>query len=889
MDNPRQQFAVLGLVVAVLAAVFFVGYNNAARLGLDLQGGLEVVLEAKPRLTASGKKREITSTDIQTSISIIRDRVDKLGVAEPEIRTQGSRQIAVSLPGETDANAAVDVIGSTAQLRFYDFEENLVGGTAYRSAYTALKKNQRLIKREQKKGKRTSAYWLFDKDGKTLAGPEIDKADLFEETQDKQPKDSIVYEVPAGYVLLHGAPDRMQVGVDSEGRFNRASGVWVLMKDKPGLDGNDIKSALGEVQNGGWVTSMNFTGKGKGRFGDVTQKIAQRGALRQTPQHFAIVLDQEVKSAPQIDYTQYPRGIRGGNGAVISGLDDKEEANNLALVLNTGSLPVTFEVVSKTQVSATLGRASLTQGLLAGAAGLGIVMIYLLLFYRFLGLVADLALLAYAAIFYGLIVGIPIVMTLPGIAGMILTIGVAADANIIIFERIREEYRLGRSVRASIANGYRRGLSTIVDASAVTLITALVLFIIAGGGVRGFAFLLGIGTLLSLFTAVVFTFALLGILVGVPLFRHRWAIGGSRKKQRFRHIPWMKARKWMFAWTAVVFIGSFALIGVKHLNLGIDFRSGTRIDVALQQKVSEGDLRATLRKVDKAYGKATIQKTTAPKGTKQVGKSSFVVEVDKLAGGKGEQARQDAETNIRKALESKYGLAEKLSLQTIGPTFGKQIVESAIFAIIVSLILEVMYIWSRFDAKYAIPVLVALVHDVVLALGAYALTGREFKSATIAALLTILGYSLYDTIIVFDRIRENIRIMRKSSFSRIVDMSLNEVLTRSLNTTFVVLLPVAAIFFYGGETLKDFAWALLIGIFAGAYSSLVIAAPILAWIKGREETWKRRALSDSGDEDSRPMAVSDNVDGEVEAPVVPHVQGRRDRRSRSARRPQRRR
>ena len=884
-EGGRSHLAVLALVVAVLVAVFAAGYYNAVRLGLDLQGGLEVVLKATP---TDGK--DLTSEQLEQSVEVIRDRVDGLGVSEPEIRTQGSDQIVVSLPGVQDPEEAVAVVGSTASLRFYQWEENVVDGKAFRSAHEAL----RSAKDRAEESKKDGQFYVFDGNDDLVAGPAASEERALEQAADalnaqpeadrpegaesitegdtpKLPKDWETLEVPAGELLVHGPPEQVQgngVTLQEGGKFDRIAGAYVLIEDKPGLTGERIRSATAEAGQGGWVTSMIFDRKGGRQFGEVTERIAKDGALKGTPQRFAIILDDEIKSIPQIDYKQYPSGIKGGQ-AQISGLDDREEASNLALVLNTGALPVRFEVISKTQVSATLGEQSLKQGLLAGAVGLLVVMVYLILFYRVLGFIADLALLVFAFIFYGIVVTLPVTMTLPGIAGAILTIGVAADANIIIFERIREEYRAGRSVVQAVRAGYKKGFATIIDASAVTLITALLLIVVSIGTVRGFAVLLGIGTLLSIFTAVFFTFALLGLMVGVRAFQRPWFIGGSRKRTTARfHIQWMKRRRWFLTSMTTVMVVSALICIFMGLNLGVDFKSGTRFDVELERKATIEQVRDTMTKVSGDYSNATIQETqstVADRDSKDG--SSFSITVEELVGGRDgttgsqterEQERQrSAQRQVEDALDVDFGVAEDgFNVQTIGPSFGRQVINLAIIAVLLSLVLETLYIWWRFEFTYSIPILVTLVHDLAVSFAAYAVTGREFKSTTVAALLTILGFSLYDTIIVFDRIRENVHVMRKSSFRRITDASLNEVLVRSLNTSFTVLLPTFALFLFGGETLKDFAFALLVGVAVGMFSSITVASPLLCWLKEREPAWQKRLEAERAADAARGNAIS---------------------------------
>jgi SecD/SecF fusion protein len=902
-EGERSHLAVLGMVVVVLAAVFAAGYYNPVRLGLDLQGGLEVVLKATP---TDGER--LTSEQLEQSVEVIRDRVDGLGVAEPEIRTQGNDQIVVSLPGVQDPDQAVAVVGSTAQLRFYEWEENVVDNKAFRSAYEALRSAQAratssIERAEEADEDFVRQLHLFDSEQNLIAGPANTEGRLLEQARDSiliraeadrptgweeigdadeptLPEGWQVFDVPVGEILVHGPPEQVEgngVTLQQGGRFDRTRGAYVLIKDNPGLEGDRIRSATAEAGQGGWVTSMIFDSEGGRRFGEVTEKIARAGALRGNPQRFAIILDNEIKSIPQIDYTQYPTGIKG-NQAQISGLDDRAEASNLALVLNTGALPVRFEVISRMQISATLGEQSLRQGLIAGAAGLAIVMLYMIVFYRVLGVVANLALLSFAFIFYGIIVLIPVTMTLPGIAGIILVIGVAADANIIIFERIREEYRAGRSVVQSIRAGYKKGFLTILDATAVTMITATILIVVSVGTVRGFAVLLGIGTLLSIFTAVFFTYALLGTLASVKFFQKPWVIGGSRKYKGTRwKFNWMKRRKRFILGTITTQTAAILIVVFMGLNLGVDFKSGTRFEVTFQQDPGVEQVREALVAVNPGYSNATIQGVRNVIAEEDAGQS-FAITVDSLRGGEptataaneveAERERQQfAQRAIEQELDRRFQLVEEPAVQTIGPSFGRQVMQLALIAMVLALILETLYMWWRFDLMFAIPVLFVIMHDLVLSIGFYALTGREFKAATVAALLTIVGYGLYDTVIVFDRIRENMRIMRKSSFRTIVSQSINEVLIRSINTSLTVLLPVLALYFFGGETLRDFAFALAVGIAVSVSASITVGTSILTVLKERDPAWRKRLEAEERAEAEAAAGGSELAPG-ASAPVL---------------------
>ena len=576
------------------------------------------------------------------------------------------------------------------------------------------------------------------------------------------------------------------------------------------------------------IVTMEFTGKGSDQFEKITRDEWIRGKLRGTPQHFAIVLDREIKTFPQIDFTDgsLSSGIGGGR-AQIQGLDSLREAKDIALVLQTGALPVKFETLDRTDISATLGKDSLSQAWRAAIAGLVLVAIFLLIFYRFLGLVAVAGLAIYAAFLYATILVFNVTLTLPGFAGLVLTFGVAADANIVIFERIKEEVRAGRSVRAAIAQGYRKGFATIVDANVVTAITAMVLFVVATASVRGFALMLLIGTALSMLTAVLATRAILAGVAGFGWIDNPRFMGATGQGiPRWLRWDYIGRRRIWFAIAGAVVALSALAIAVNGLNLGIDFKGGTQITFRTPQATSLEQVRQEAGTIGQSG--AVIQ----GRGPSTDGKyTSFQIRTDSLTTAEQNELQQ----GLTNAVE-----ATSFGSKNVSESFGRQIANNALFAIVVSLLLIVAYIAVRFQWKYSVGVLVALAHDVVITIGVYALTGREVSTATVAAILTVLGYSIYDTIIVFDRIRENVPLMRRASFRVIGNVSMWEVLPRSLATTFITLLPVASLYFFGGDTLKDFAFALLIGIGSGAYSSIFLAAPLVAALKEREPEFARR-------------------------------------------------
>jgi SecD/SecF fusion protein len=849
MTDRRRNLFILLLVGALLAGSLAVVLGKKTREGLDLKGGVELVYQAKPT-----KFAKVDSDSIQRSLDIMRERVDQLGVAEPEIQRSGSDQIVVSLPDVKNQQRAIQTVGTTAQMFFYDWEPNVLGadckanptdpGTTGGQAagdpsvgiqyYGAVVRAARCpAKPNQNTSHDAPNYYLVNDKTKTVVrGPEERQSDLFSESREKSagPNESVRIVQPGVSVV-----EAQYAAKDVPKNPNQAR--WFVLNDNFALRGTDIKNPeqtfdSGTGGTGAPIVTFSFSGKGKKIWHDTTRAIAQRGQAQQIPgqpaqqafQHFAVVLDNKLITVPYIDFQQNPDGIDATNGSQIEGGFTISSAQDLARLLKSGALPIKLELISSSQVSATLGQQALHQGLKAGIAGFVVVCLFLLLFYRVLGLIAVGALVVYGIYFFALIKLIPITLTLPGIAGLILTIGVAADANIVIFERVKEEIRGGRSVAAGIAQGYKKGIGAIIDANVVTFMTAFILFILATAGVKGFAFVLGIGTLTSLFTAVLATQAVLGTMGRSRMIAHPTALGAGRQRVRWS-FDFMGASRWFFSMSGVILlVGSFALAG-KGLNFGIDFESGTRIKAALVTPTDESGVRTVMSA--NGQGDAKIQKVTGKGVT-----NTFQISTPTL--------KPDQVTNITSALNAKYQLARPPDTTSIGPTFGNTVAKSAIIAIIASLLVISAYIALRFEWKYAVPVLIALMHDILITAGVYSLTGREVTTSTVAALLTILGYSLYDTIIVFDRVRENVPRMPRAAFSQIVNRSMSEVVTRSLATSLCTLLPIAALLIFGGQTLRDFAFALLVGVLSGAYSSIFIASPVLTHWKEREHVYVAR-------------------------------------------------
>ncbi|MDQ3795315.1 MAG: protein translocase subunit SecD, partial [Actinomycetota bacterium] len=463
MGSRRNNLIILGLVVVLLgAAVYLIfirqPWTQSTQLGLDLEGGVSVQLEG---YQTDGSR--VTRQEMEQAVEVIRQRVDSLGVTEPEIQIQGQDQVVVNIPGITDSDRAVEVIGRTAQLGFYDVLAMAGGEVVPEDEVEATKEELRENLEEE------DAY----EKGETQI--------LFEETPNPEGDGTIV----AGYVV----------------------------DEQPDMTGEALDSAnLNRDQAGRLEVTMQLTREGAGQFADLSGRIAENALTSGQPGtgQLAIVLDKDVVSAPTVE-----EAITGGNVVIQNtssptGLPE-EEARELEIVLQTGALPVNMEVLSVTTIGPTLGTESLRSGLTAALVGFGLVLLFLTAIYRVLGVVADLALLIYGLLLWGLVVAIPVTMTLPGIAGIVLSIGVAADANIVIFERIKEEIRRGKTPRTAVQAGYQKGFRAILDGNITTLITAFVLFALSSGSVRGFAVLLIIGVVLSMFTAIVVTRALLGV------------------------------------------------------------------------------------------------------------------------------------------------------------------------------------------------------------------------------------------------------------------------------------------------------------------------------------------------------------------------------------------
>ena len=462
MGSTRNNLIILGLVVVLLGVAAYLIFlrqpvTESTQLGLDLQGGVSAQLRGSQ--TGGGN---VTREEMEQASDLIRQRIDRLGVAEPDVRVQGENQIVVQIPGVENEDEVIDIIGRTAQLGFYQ---------------------------------------VLATDGSPNTPAE--EIDSVERELEEDLRDDQDFEPGETKILFENSPSFQGEGTDVYG---------YVVRKQPDLTGEALQQNGANVsfdQRNERVVSLQLTNEGGNQMADLTQEILNESSVSGESPQLAIALDQDIQSAPEVngvlqDQIQISGGVPGGL--------PEDEARQLETVLNTGALPVNMEIISQTSVGPTLGLSSLRSGLLASLVGFVLVLALLVIIYRALGAVAALALLVYAFLMWGIVVAVPVTMTLPGIAGIVLSIGVAADANVVIFERIKEEVRRGRTSRAAIQAGYDRGFRAILDGNITTLITAFILFALATGSVRGFAVLLVIGVLLSVFTAVLVTRALLGLL-----------------------------------------------------------------------------------------------------------------------------------------------------------------------------------------------------------------------------------------------------------------------------------------------------------------------------------------------------------------------------------------
>ena len=582
--------------------------------------------------------------------------------------------------------------------------------------------------------------------------------------------------------------------------------VPYLIEDRVIVSGENLVDAQAtfDQRTNEPVVSFRFDTRGATRFGQATQENVGR--------LFAIILDGQVISAPQIR-----EPILGGSGQ-ISGNFTVQSANDLAVLLRAGALPATLTVIEERTVGPGLGQDSIDAGKVASYIGAALVVVFMVLIYGLLGIISVVALAANIAMIVALLSVLGATLTLPGIAGIVLTIGMAVDSNVLIFERIREERRAGRSVIQAIDAGFSRALATIVDANVTTLIAAVILFYLGSGPVRGFAVTLAIGIMTTVFTA--FTFS-------------RWMVAEWVKRRRPKELPkapfklvpdetaikFMGFRRITFALSAFMSVAALVLFMTLNMNLGIDFKGGSIIEVQSRSGTADiADIRSRLSELN--LGEVQVQEFGDP--------SEVLIRVQAQDG--GENAQQTVIEKVRGELEADYDFRR---VEVVGPTVSSELAQAGTIAVLASLVAILFYIWVRFEWQFAVGAIIATLHDVIMTVGFFVITGIEFNLSSIAAILTIVGYSLNDTVVVYDRVRENLRRYKRMSLPQLLNESINQTLSRTTMTSLTTLLALLALFMFGGEVIRSFTAAMIFGVVIGTYSSIFIAAPLLILFKMR--------------------------------------------------------
>ncbi len=724
----QRMFTGLLVLVAILASLAYLWKpwatdEAALKLGLDLQGGLRVVLQSE--------LPDPAPQDLQAARNIIENRVNEFGVAEPLIQTSGGDRIIVELPGLTssDQDRALDLIGQQAQLEF----------ALVRQEANALPTAQLTLEQ-------------------------------LEET------------AFTGEIVRTASADFERVGGASMG-----PAVFFEIKREDASDFGD------------------FTGQNTGR-------------------RMAIVLDGTIITAPTLQ-------SRISDSGQITGIDSLEEATDIALVLRSGSLPINLQVQEVRAIGPTLGQDSIRAGRNAALIGGAAVILVILAYYGPLfGGILTIGVAMALLFVFGVLAGLGAALTLPGLAGLVLTIGAAVDGNVISFERIKEELRAGRGLRLSMKHGFGNSLSAIIDANVTTLLAAGTLYQYTTGPVRGFAITLAVGIVAAVFVNTVIVPWMLD-LASLRVRRPMLPRGFYATGLRFRFV---RRAPIVMAISAALALGAIATVAIKGLQLSTDFTGGTAVLLQGDDPLTVGGVRSAIDALG-FEGVSGNEATVVEVQDDVLGDNLVSVRVGLT---QNEDVADQFPTELATALN-----ASLLQADFVGPAVGADLRRGAVYAVGVALALILLYVSWRFWPTWivAIAAIIAAIHDVGITLGVIDLLNAQFSIPVLAAMLFVVGYSLNDSIIIADRIRENLRKTRDRSYEEIVDLSVNQTLSRTLMTSGTTLLPVIALLLFGGSVLRDFSVTLLIGIGVGTYSSIFILAPLVVWFKSRQRVSMRGA------------------------------------------------
>ena len=823
--------------------------KRSINLGLDLQGGIHLVMEVD---LSEIPDEETAREAVEQTREVIRNRIDQFGVAEPTIQQQGNNRIIVELPGVQDVERAKALIGKTARLEFKLLPPPELRDRLLVKLRAALDTAAEEEEGEEGDETETGAETESDTGDSVAVGEEeSEEAGIFEEMEESSLLEE--GEVPsaeaASFASMlipvrrggdYGVPTRAlsrmkQLLADPRAAATIDDDLEILFGSKPeGPEGAQYYvmyvvyrkwEMTGDVVQDARVSmgqDIQYMGQPIVNFETTEEgvQLFRRITGRHVGERLAIVLDGSVYSAPEIQ-TRIPDG-RG----IITGSGTQEEAQDLAIVLRAGALPQNVAVVEDRTVGPSLGADSIQQGKSAALISMVLVAIFMILYYRVAGLLADLALGLNILFVASVLSGFHATLTLPGIAGIILTIGMAVDANVLIFERIREELRRGKTIRAAIEGGYENALSAIIDANVTTFLVGIVLYEFGTGPIRGFALTLCIGIVSSLFTAFFVTRNIFELIT-----RHTRAqtlsIGPIALLSNLK-IAFISMRKTAaMISAAVILLGLVSVVGINGISRGIDFVGGTLLELHFDPPVQIEDLRNVLD-AELNLGSAEIKEFGSP--------SDILIRVSQS------DVALDISDEIKRVIRSAFAgsIPDEIKWlrreEKVGPNIGAELTEAAVRAVIVSLVLILIYMAWRFHRLlYGIAAVAALFHDVLITMGLLSLLNIEITLAVVAALLAIVGYSLNDTIVVFDRIRENLSTRRQSSFVAMLDLSINDCLSRTMITSVTTLMAVLALMLWGGEVIRDFTITLFIGVIIGTYSSIFVASPVVYYGQQRAE------------------------------------------------------
>ncbi|MBN2684841.1 MAG: protein translocase subunit SecD [Pontiellaceae bacterium] len=778
-------------------------------LGLDLQGGSSFVVQVdredvQKKLKESGSDVSLEKRIEQvqeSAIEMIRRRIDPSGTTESEIYPEGKDRIIVRLPGvkAEEHESTRELIEKDGVLVFKLVDVN-------NAQYVA----DLLTKKPAPEGFTMGPdYYLREKNA-----PELTRED-YERLKDYG-------DFPADLMLER---ETLDDGTEIYRPY--------FIETRIMMTGADIKSAQVGVDpmNSAPTVDLTFNDKGKADFAELTRKYAASSEGAGDGRSLAIILDDVLSSAP---YLKVP--ITDGR-AVISGTFTADDVKRLANILRAGSMPGRVKVIEERTIDPTLGKASVKSGVAAIVWGGIAVLVFMGVYYLVPGLIANASLIfmllllpvgmTLSAGFLGVASGLEgsdglgklPTLTLYGIAGIVLTVGMAVDANVLTFERMREEWRVGKSISGAINAGYNKAFSTILDANVTTLLTAVILYITGSGPIRGFAVTLSAGILVSMFIVLVITRMLFSTLAEKGLLKSIKML--SLPFLQNAKVDFVGKRKIAAILSLVLIFGSWAWFAKKgSANFGIDFTGGTVVPFTFAEKQDSDVVRSALDKAGFTSAKIDYQ-------TKKDGTQFLEVKVKE-----SDEAMVQRAVDAVKQLPGNYEKDKEGEYVSVGSQIGDELKSRSIKAIILALIGIIIYISIRFEFAFAMGAIVALAHDVLITIGIFCALGRELSMPIIAALLTIVGYSVNDTIVVFDRIREDLKLEKGKSYKEIANLSINQTLNRTVLTSLTTLLTVIMLLVMGGGAVNDFALALFIGILVGTYSSIFVATPVvLLWHK----------------------------------------------------------